>query len=98
MAENYPLGGENPPYEPTKTLLIPVTVSITVSKQFIIEVNDYDINDEGEVDTSSCNLKKAIAEQVFTPLDIINKKGKSDSKLDKDLNGWSIDDYEVIED
>lgn len=89
---------------------IEVTVSITLSKTVKIKVSDYTINDFGkdengdyyeDIDYSSCNLKKAVEEQIVLPQkawDYIAPKSKRDVKAIFNLKGWNIDEFEVMED
>lgn len=84
--------------EPKK---VDVTVSITLSKQFTIEVDDYkeytDSDEDGtysSIDYSDCDLKGAVKKQVYLPheahehVNVITVKS--------DLKDWCVDDFEVI--
>lgn len=102
---NYPWGADTPdaPWnqseqEPKE---VNVTVSITLSKQVTIEVNDYkEYEDQDEdgiyttVDFSDCDLKEAVKRQVYLPheahehINVITVKN--------DLKDWCVDDFEVI--
>ncbi len=89
---------------------IEVTVSITLSKTVKIKVSDYTINDSGkdengdyyeDIDYSSCDLKKAVEEQIVLPQnawDYIAPKSKRDVNAIFNLKGWNIDEFEVMED
>lgn len=111
---NYPVGfdTENAPWnrEDNPPKEVEVTVSITMSKTFKIDVDDYTMieDDDGSYfpDFSECNLYKALEEQVYLPNeigDIIEQDLESNNickfkykDISKDLKGWNIDDYEVI--
>lgn len=104
---DYPLGADTKD-APWNEIEVPeeeieVTVSVTLSKTVKIKVTDYTVesgtDEEGEhfkdIDYSSCNLKKAVEEQITLPQNAytrIIKKGK----LYEDLKGWNVDDMEVI--
>lgn len=103
--ENAPWNREdNPPKE------VEVTVSITMSKTFKVDVDDYTMirDDDGSYfpDFSECNLYKALEEQVYLPNeigDIIEEDIKCNNitiakykGIIKDLKGWNVDDSEVI--
>ena len=80
-----------------------VTVSITLSKQLTIEVDDCkeyadideDGNQYGEIDYSECDLKKAVQEQINLPNETY-KLVLKDTKYYNDLKNWCVDDFEVI--
>lgn len=92
---NYPMGADNSD-APWNEKEIPkrkieVTVSVTLSKTVEVEVDDYELKEEGvdedgcfyeDIDYSQCNLKRAVEEQITLPQDA--------------CNGWDIDDFEVI--
>lgn len=104
---DYPLGADTKD-APWNEIEVPeeeieVTVSVTLSKTVKIKVTDYTVesgtDEEGEhfkdIDYSSCDLKKAVEEQITLPQNAytrIIKKGK----LYEDLKGWNVDDMEVI--
>lgn len=81
---DYPWGADNPraPWneveQPPKD--IEVTISVTVSKTMKVPVRDYTIDEEGNIDFSECDLKKAVEENIRLP----------------NINGWDLDDFEVI--
>lgn len=111
---NYPIGSdtENAPWnrEDNPPKEVEVTVSITMSKTFKVDVDDYTMieDDDGSYtpDFSECNLYKALEEQVYLPNEIgdiiendleYNNISKSKYKdIIKDLKGWNVDDSEVI--
>lgn len=83
---------------------IEVLVSLTLSKTFRIKVNDYTVNDSGvnedggyfeDTDYSDCNLRKAVEEQILLPHNTY-KRDILDVKDKEDLEGWCVDDFEVI--
>ncbi len=88
---------------------IEVLVSITLSKTFKVKVSDYTITDSGkdedgdyfeDIDYSECDLKSAVEEQVILPhkaWDYIPSKSKKEASAIFDLKGWSVDDFEVIQ-
>jgi hypothetical protein len=94
--DNYPPGAANDPLAPynqvdPEPIEIEVTVSITLSKTVKIYVDDYiqeapesdgEVYYAGDIDFSECNLNKAVEEQITLP----NEK----------VEGWNIDDFEVI--
>ena len=61
--DNSPWNEEEQPYKEVE-----VTVSITVSKTMKIPVNDYVMYEDGGIDFTDCNLKKAVEENVEFPL------------------------------
>lgn len=88
---------------------IEVTVSVTLSKTVKIKVSDYEIVDSGkdedgeyfeDIDYSNCDLKSAVESQVVLPhkaWDYIAPKSKKETNAIFDLKGWTVDDFEVIE-
>lgn len=108
---NYPMGADtkdapwnqvdNPERE------IEVTVSVTLSKNVKIKVSDYEITDSGkdedgeyfeDIDYSKCDLKRAVEEQITLPQDAYKYvKGEFNNDQRNDLEGWDVDDFEVIE-
>ena len=81
----YPAGAEFDPRAPWNEVELPpkdveVTVSITVSRTMKVPVRDYTIDEEGNVDFSECDLKKAVEENIRLP----------------NINGWDLDNFEVI--
>lgn len=109
--ENVPIGAEDdikaPWNEHTEIITVPVTVSITLSKQFEvnIEVDQSRIKEDKSVDISDLELKNAVNQQVILPdvaylhlqdPRVINSYAKY-SELKQDLAGWVRDDFEVIE-
>lgn len=94
----YPLGAENDPRAPynekeNPEIEIKVCVSITLHKSFKIKVKDYNILAEGkdedgdyfcDRDFSSCNLYEAARNQL-------------DLSTPSEANGWTEDEFEVIE-
>ena len=107
---NYPLGAdtEDAPWNEVEVPEeeIEVTVSVTLSKTVKIKVTDYTVesgtDEEGEhfkdIDYSSCDLKKAVEEQITLPqYGYLYIRGDHENgKLIEDLSGWNVDDYEVI--
>lgn len=104
---NYPMGADtkdapwNQADNPERE--IEVTVSVTLSKTVKIKVSDYSITDSGkdedgeyfeDIDYSKCDLKRAVEEQITLPQDAYKYvKGE----FNNDLEGWDVDDFEVIE-
>lgn len=94
--DNYPMGADtaDAPWNQVDPELIEieVTVSITLSKTVKIYVDDYiqeapEVDEDGhyhkgDIDFSECNLSKAVEEQITLP----NEK----------VEGWNVDDFEVI--
>ena len=71
--------------EPWKEVKIPpkkikVTISAIVSKTMKVPVRDYTIDEEGNIDFSECDLKKAVEENIRLP----------------NINGWDLDNFEVV--
>jgi hypothetical protein len=92
----YPPGAEfnsSAPFnEKSKSLVnLEVTISVTLSKTVTIQVEDYseevEKDEEGftyvNIDTSECNLKEAVLNQVNLPQEV--------------FKDWIVDDFEVIE-
>lgn len=109
---DYPLGVDNPnaPWnqEENPEREIEVTVSVTLSKTIKVKVSDYDIIDSGkdedgesfeDIDYSTCNLEKAVKEQIVLPQDAwksLDCSLKNKSKIINDLKDWIVDDFEVL--
>ena len=93
---------ENPEKE------VEVLVSITMSKTVKLRVTDYKIIDFGkdedgnyyeEIDYSECDLKGAVMAQIphIKPYWKYNSiKMTNEERIDRDLEGYYIDDFEVI--
>lgn len=106
MAESgyYPAGAEHDPNAPWNQEDIPereieVTVSITLSKTLKIEVSDYTVDSEGNVDYSDCNLREAVEKQIILPQEAykyVNPYTLDKHKTIEDLSNWDVDDFEVI--
>lgn len=108
---NYPIGADtkdapwNQADNPERE--IEVTVSVTLSKTVKIKVSDYEITDSGkdedgeyfeDIDYSKCDLKRAVEEQITLPQDAYKYvKGEFNNDQHNDLEGWDVDDFEVIE-
>lgn len=99
---NYPAGADtkdapwNQEVKPCRE--IEVTVSITLSKTVEIEVDDYtyEMDEDGTpyIDYSTCNLKRAVKDQVILPNEVW--RYIEDKKLSTLLKGWDVDDFEAI--
>ena len=81
----YPAGAEFDPRAPWNEVELPpkdveVTISAIVSKTIKVPVRDYIIDEEGNVDFSECDLKKAVEENVRLP----------------NTKGWYLDNFEVV--
>ena len=81
----YPAGAEFDPRAPWNEIELPpkeveVTVSVTISKTMKVPVRDYTIDEEGNIDFSDCDLKKAVEENVRLP----------------NTKGWDLDNFEVV--
>ena len=81
----YPAGAEFDPRAPWNEVELPpkdveVTISAIVSKTIKVPVRDYIIDEEGNIDFSECDLKKAVEENVRLP----------------NTKGWDLDNFEVI--
>lgn len=108
---NYPLGADTKD-APWNEVEVPeeeieVTVSVTLSKTVKIKVTDYTVesgtDEEGEhfkdIDYSSCDLKKAVEEQITLPQNAWNyiaPKSKKEINAIFDLKGWNVDEMEII--
>lgn len=81
---------------------VEVVVSVTLSKSFKIQVSDYEAEKEKNEDGSSsiyydfsdCNFKQAVEDQILMPQDAY--KYVSGTFRAKDLEGWNVDDFEVM--
>lgn len=104
----YPPGAEHDPRAPYNEVDPPekeieVCVSITLSKTVKVKVSDYTIesgtDEEGEhfedIDYSSCDLEKAVLEQITLPQNACIHM-LPQTKICEDLAGWNVDDLEVI--
>ena len=81
----YPAGAEFDPRAPWSEVELPpkdveVTISAIVSKTIKVPVRDYIIDEEGNIDFSECDLKKAVEENIRLP----------------NINGWDLDNFEVV--
>ena len=81
----YPAGAEFDPRAPWNEVELPpkeieVTISAIVSKTMKVPVRDYIIDEEGNIDFSDCDLKKAVEENIRLP----------------NINGWDLDNFEVV--
>ena len=81
----YPAGAEFDPRAPWNEVELPpkdveVTISAIVSKTIKVPVRDYIIDEEGNVDFSECDLKKAVEENIRLP----------------NTKGWDLDNFEVV--
>ena len=81
----YPAGAEFDPRAPWNEVELPpkdveVTISAIVSKTIKVPVRDYTIDEEGNIDFSECDLKKAVEENVRLP----------------NTKGWDLDNFEVL--
>ena len=81
----YPAGAEFDPRAPYNEVEQPpkdveVTISAIVSKTIKVPVRDYIIDEEGNIDFSECDLKKAVEENIRLP----------------NINGWDLDNFEVV--
>ena len=81
----YPAGAEFDPRAPWNEVELPpkdveVTISAIVSKTIKVPVRDYTIDEEGNIDFSECDLKKAVEENIRLP----------------NTKGWDLDNFEVI--
>ena len=81
----YPAGAEFDPRAPWNEVELPpkeveVTISAIVSKTMKVPVRDYTFDEEGNIDFSECDLKKAVEENIRLP----------------NINGWDLDNFEVI--
>lgn len=107
---NYPMGADtkdapwNQADNPERE--IEVTVSVTLSKTVKIKVSDYSITDSGkdedgeyfeDIDYSKCDLKRAVEEQITLPQDAYKYvKGEFNNDQRNDLEGWDVDDFEIV--
>ena len=81
----YPAGAEFDPRAPWNEVElspkdVEVTISAIVSKTIKVPVRDYIIDEEGNIDFSECDLKKAVEENIRLP----------------NINGWDLDNFEVL--
>ena len=81
----YPAGAEFDPRAPWNEVELPpkeveVTISAIVSKTMKVPVRDYTIDEEGNIDFSECDLKKAVEENIRLP----------------NTKGWDLDNFEVV--
>ena len=81
----YPAGAEFDPRAPWNEVELPpkdveVTISAIVSKTIKVPVRDYIIDEEGNIDFSECDLKKAVEENIRLP----------------NINGWDLYNFEVV--
>lgn len=102
----YPLGADDSsaPWNEKElpSIKIPVTVSITLSKQFEIEVNDYELTEEWDDDFGTyykpnyedCDLKQAVKNQIYLPHELSDllKKQKVAGKFNKYTEKKIIED------
>lgn len=100
---NYPEGADTPdaPWnqESQEYKRIKVTVSITLSKDLEIDVNDYTIDKDeflkcDRIDFSDCDLKTAVKTQHILPDEVYKYVDRD--YLKEELKNWIVDDLEVI--
>lgn len=105
---------EKAPFNSKDTKKVNVTVSITMSKSFTVEVDNYKVVDSGkdedgnhyeEIEVNEATLKEAVEEQINLPQEagMLFKRHShyppySQDKIYEDLRGWCVDDFEVIQD
>ena len=107
--DNYPIGTDTPdaPWNQVENpeREVEVTISITLSKTVKIKVKDYEIVDSGrdedgeyfeDIDYSNCDLKSAVEEQLFLPQDAGDLMTECHIEEGHDLQGYTVDDFEVI--
>lgn len=107
--DNYPIGADTPdaPWNQVENpeREVEVTISITLSKTVKIKVKDYEIVNSGkdedgeyfeDIDYSNCDLKSAVEEQLFLPQDAGDLMAKCHIEEGYDLQGYTVDDFEVI--
>jgi hypothetical protein len=103
--ENVPLGANEDSRAPwkreTETITVPVTVSITMSKQFevCVTVDKERFNEDKGIDLTEEELKNAVGSQIILPHEVNNYLSDSDPSLSfikEDLSGWNVDGFEVI--
>ena len=87
---------------------VEVLISITMSKTVKVKVSDYQITDSGidedgdyfeDIDYSECNLKGVVMTQIphIKPYwEYNNIKMTNEERIDRDLEGYHVDDFEVI--
>ena len=96
--------------KPTK---VSVCISITLSKTVEVMVDDYkvekNIDEDGNLDIqydfSDCDLKKAVEEQITLPHQAFEElygtvylsEDRKSERVIEDLRGWTVDDFEVVE-
>lgn len=113
IMSDYPLGAKydsDAPYNQVNKegKELEVMVSITMHKSFKIKVYDYDIerakDEDGNyyesIDFSSCNLKEATLNQVILPYvadKFIEPTSKRTMQAIDNLQNWSVDELEIIE-
>lgn len=115
---DYPAGAEYSKDAPwnehlNKPVKTKVTVSMTLSKEVEIEVDDYKIDDEGNLDFSDCDLKAAVREQIYLPdeagdnlewaeaffdTNLKPNYKSTHSRMVENLENWNVDDFEVVYD
>lgn len=98
MSGNCPEGSNNDSNAPwnegsNESRQVSVLVSITLSKEVMVDVDDYDYEYYGKdedgfpdynYDYSNCNFKTAVENQIYLPQD------------DEKFKDWSVDDFEVM--
>lgn len=84
---------------------IEVTVSITLSKNVKIKVDDYIKYEDGDIDYSTCNFKDAVENQIYLPNEsgsLIRgirdgqKNANQIKDMIQDLSNWCVDEMEVV--
>ena len=99
----YPLGAQYDPNAPYNKKELPeveidVLVSITLSKTVKVKVSDYSL-EYCKKDFSDTDLKGAVLEQVILPEEAhkwVVPFTLKDAKAKQDLEGWNVDEFEVI--
>lgn len=102
-AGGYPMGAQydsRAPYneKPLPEKEVEVLVSITLSKSFKIKVSDYNMVN-GEIDFSDTDLKSIVEDQIVLPNEahkLVVPFYPSDAVAKHNLEGWNVDEFEVI--
>lgn len=100
---NYPLGAKNDPSAPFNQVELPpiktdVLVSITLSKSVDIDVYDYTIDEDGNINFSESALEQLVKDQIYLPHEASTylRISPKNEVILKDLDDWWVDDFVVI--
>lgn len=101
----YPAGADNKqaPWNKPNPIKIPITICLSISKDFEIEIEDYERDAEGQIDPASYDIQEAV-KKIVLPSELsklirdhnLNVKSYEMKEALEDCSGWFIDDITTI--